>query len=176
MLQRLRRSKGSVGLSMHKVDRGARNLFYEGTVVSKGVAYPGVHQPLVSRELFDEVQRIFKRRRPGRKFHHAFRYRRRLTCVRCGRSMCGSLKKGRVYYRCAHQHPGVSVREDRISVFDPRYTILPEHTRPERGSVAIWTKFESPKGVDQPPQRVPINGSVEPFRNAKVSETETFGW
>lgn len=110
-----------------------RQPFYAGTITVRGIEYPGIHQPLIERALFDQVQQILARRVPGRRrITHAFRYRRRLHCS-CGRTLSGERHKGHVYYRCP-RCPGVSAREERFDarvqdnfeLSDRRITIDPE--------------------------------------------------
>lgn len=40
-----------------------KNTIYIGYVKFNGTAYPGVHEPIISKELFDEVQEIFEKSR-----------------------------------------------------------------------------------------------------------------
>ena len=90
-----------------------RRTFYVGQCRMKGVTAPGVHQPIVTRELFDQVQRELGRRRQGPRRRRSFRYSRQLECATCHRSLIGERQKGRTYYRC-HQCPRISLREDAV--------------------------------------------------------------
>ncbi|HYQ84752.1 MAG TPA: recombinase family protein [Rubrobacter sp.] len=94
-----------------------RNPFYMGCVHlrSSDKLYPGLHEALISKELFFAVQARLKSRLWPRRLKHRFKYSRRLTCATCGRSLVGSLAKGRVYYRCATMScPTTCVREDDV--------------------------------------------------------------
>jgi hypothetical protein len=74
-----------------------------------------VHQPLIEKKLFFDVQAKLKTRVWPRILRHNFKYSRMLRCRTCGRCPVGSLAKGRVYYRCATMTcPTVNVREDRV--------------------------------------------------------------
>jgi site-specific DNA recombinase len=94
-----------------------RNSFYMGVMRIRrtGERYPGIHRPLVPASAFERVQAVLD----GRSFTHVekhdFMFRRLFVCATCGRSLTGSLQKGRVYYRC-HTRTciGASVREDTI--------------------------------------------------------------
>jgi site-specific DNA recombinase len=94
-----------------------RNPFYMGyiRIRKRDKLYPGVHQPIVSKETFFEVQSRLKSRVWPRTLRHRFKYSRMLKCVTCGRSLAGSERKGHVHYWCTTMScPTVSVREDRI--------------------------------------------------------------
>jgi site-specific DNA recombinase len=94
-----------------------RNPFYIGYLDATATAelLPGIHAPLVARDLFFRVQSRLKTRIYPRRLKHNFKYRRMLRCATCGRCLVGSLAKGRVYYRCQTVAcPTTSVREDRV--------------------------------------------------------------
>lgn len=128
--------------------RTLRNPFYKGSLRVSGEIYPGIHQPLISETLFGKTQMVLRSRKPYRRRRHTFRYRRRLRCAACQRYMIGELQKGRVYYRCGRDHKGICVREDRVSVFDPRYLIISETGASENAPLEPWEKFDSLRGVD----------------------------
>ncbi len=95
------------------VSKMLRCHFYVGEYTVQGINYHGIHQPLISRELFNSVQRILRQRRNRKQIHHAFRYRLQLVCNTCHYHLVGEIQKGKTYYRC-HNCMGISVREDRI--------------------------------------------------------------
>lgn len=47
------------------VHRMLRNRIYTGVVVWKGVEYPGIHQPLIGRDLYDKVQSVMESHSTG---------------------------------------------------------------------------------------------------------------
>jgi len=80
-----------------------RNHFYTGTFTWKGVTYQGKHDPLITQDVFDSVQRVLNHRHEGRarKIKHDFTYTGLLRCGHCTSSMVGERKKNRyVYYHC----------------------------------------------------------------------------
>lgn len=93
-----------------------RNPIYAGTIRLRGTGevYPGVHRPLVTRALFDQVQGLLTSRRPGtRRVRHAFAFQRFIRCT-CGRHLIGERIENRdTYYRC-HECRGVCVREEKV--------------------------------------------------------------
>lgn len=94
-----------------------RNSFYMGVMRIRrtGQRYPGVHRPLVAVSVFERVQAVLDGRSFTHLEKHDFVFRRLFQCATCGRSLTGSLQKGRVYYRC-HTRAclGASIREDAI--------------------------------------------------------------
>ncbi len=82
------------------------NPFYTGIMVSNGKHYQGNHQPLVSKELFDQCQNVLHGNR-SKKQKHLFPLRGFMTCPDCGCMITASLRKGHQYYHCTdgkHQH------------------------------------------------------------------------
>lgn len=80
-----------------------RKRIYTGSFDFNGATYQGSHQPLISMEVWDRVQRILD----SRKEHHTKGTRRKfpftglIQCGHCGLSMVAELKKERyVYYHC----------------------------------------------------------------------------
>lgn len=91
------------------------NPFYIGLIRLRrtGEIFPGGHKPLISKTLFDRVQRILQGKTNTRTQRHTFLFRRLLACASCGYSLIGEVQKGHVYYRCHSPHPEpVSVREE----------------------------------------------------------------
>lgn len=80
-----------------------RKRIYMGDFDYAGATYKGVHQALVSREVWERVQAILDRRqeKKRREAKHDFAYSGMLRCGHCGCSLVGEVKKGRyVYYHC----------------------------------------------------------------------------
>jgi len=93
------------------------NPFYIGLVRLKrtGETFPGSHAPLISKSVFDRVQRILSGKTNTRSIRHDFLFRRFLTCRECGYSLIGEKQKGHVYYRCHSKSCLVtSIREDAV--------------------------------------------------------------
>jgi site-specific DNA recombinase len=78
------------------------NPFYYGVMEKGGKYYPGNHEPIVSKELFDRAQEILTGRVHKRPSRHFFRFRGLLTCHICGCMLTASKKKGHDYYYCTN--------------------------------------------------------------------------
>jgi Recombinase zinc beta ribbon domain len=91
------------------------NLFqhpiYYGVFYWDGVLHEGIHQPMISKETFDQIQKV--RVEVGKGEYNsqssAFRFLNFARCGSCGYSITGERhvkKSGRryVYYRCTHKN------------------------------------------------------------------------
>jgi site-specific DNA recombinase len=98
---RFRKSQGRVpATTLQKI---LRNSIYMGEFDFGGTRYRGIHQPLVSPEVWRQVQEILdgRNKRKHRKGTHDFAYSGVIQCGHCGCSIVGEIKKGKyVYYHC----------------------------------------------------------------------------
>jgi len=93
------------------------NPFYIGLIRLKrtGETFPGAHEALVTKSLFDRVQRILNGKTNTRALRHEFLFRRLLKCKRCGYSLIGERQKGHSYYRChTRDCPTTGIREEAV--------------------------------------------------------------
>jgi len=93
------------------------NSFYVGVIRlrSTGEVFQGVHEPIVSKTVFDRVESILRGRLTHKANVHSFRYQRTLRCMVCRLSLVAEMQKGHIYYRChSRQCPVTSVREEAI--------------------------------------------------------------
>ena len=103
----LLRAEGTMlrGRRIHKslLHQILRNRLYMGEFEWDGAVYQGTHDPLVSRECWDQVQELLdaRARNKTRKVKHAFAYTGLVHCGHCGCLFVGEIKKGQyVYYHC----------------------------------------------------------------------------
>ena len=95
----LRTRKGGV-LSKGPLHHLLTNPIYYGMIRWEGNLYPGGHEPLVSRALFDRVQERL-RGKSSPLTRRSFPYRGLIHCGLCGCSITASLIKGKYrYYHC----------------------------------------------------------------------------
>jgi DNA invertase Pin-like site-specific DNA recombinase len=90
-------------ISLHKLGAILRDRYYLGVVTYDGQQYPGRHQPLISQELFDRVQRVLDIERRGgtRDRVHDHYLKALLWCARCQRRliiMRGKSRNGALYF------------------------------------------------------------------------------
>lgn len=117
---------GDVGrlISVSQLARLLRNAFYVGTVRWRrtGEEFRGLHEPLISRDVFVRVQCLLDGKLAPRTQKHRYLFRRLFTCRLCARSAIGSRQKGRIYYRC-HKCGGGAERHRR-SYRSPPHPLL----------------------------------------------------
>ena len=88
------------GTHVHRI---LHNPMYTGQFQWGGDWYQGTYQPLISVELFDQVQDALASRYNNQrhKKRHSFAFRGLLKCGECGCAMSAQLNKGRyIYYSC----------------------------------------------------------------------------
>jgi len=113
------RSRGKV--SVNGLSTVLKNPFYLGVIriFKNGQTYKGNHEPLISTEVFENVQRVLAGKRVDRVHNHVYTYSRLVRCRTCGYSLIAERQKGHVYYRCHDRPfknpqscPSTSVREE----------------------------------------------------------------
>ncbi len=93
---------------MHKL---LRDCFYCGEFTWNKKHYiNGNHEPLISKELFYRVQARIERRLIGKAIKNNFLFAGLIKCVECGRSICGEVQKGHIYYRCTRYETNCTQR------------------------------------------------------------------
>ena len=101
------------------------NPIFYGDFYWKGILYNGSHEPIISKELFDNVQKTMDKRSscPTGRQKHNFLFQGMLTCGHCGCAVVAELHKGKyIYYRCTHnlgKCPDKYVREE---ILDEQFT------------------------------------------------------
>lgn len=60
----------------------------------------GAYEPLISPELYYQVQDVLEGNKHPKSAHAEYAYSGLVKCSRCGGNLSGTLKKGIIYYRC----------------------------------------------------------------------------
>ncbi len=121
------------------------NPFYAGLIRYKGQLYPGNHQPMISLEEFDHIQRILGRAGKPRPSKHEFAFTGIIRCGECGCRITAEYKtkfikrdnayKTYTFYHCTKRKPEArctqkiitkDALEEQIKELLNQYTILPE--------------------------------------------------
>jgi site-specific DNA recombinase len=83
------------------LERLLKNPFYMGQFYWEDKLYRGTHAQLVSPDLFERAQDVFRGRNKPRYRTHDFPYRGLLTCAYDNCKVTAEIKKGKyTYYRC----------------------------------------------------------------------------
>lgn len=93
------RSRGGRKYNKSKIHIILQDPFYYGVMLVKKIYYPGNHEPIISKDLFDKVQNIDGKHK-SRYQKHFYPLRGFMTCHKCGCLMTAMEKKGFVYYYC----------------------------------------------------------------------------
>jgi len=111
------RNKRGRKVTLNGMSKMLRNPFYTGLVKIKtqDEVYAGQHRPIISNNLFSQVQAVLKGKQIKIKQRRDIAFRRMLACGNCNMKLIGEFQKGRVYYRChAKGCAKNSIREDRV--------------------------------------------------------------
>ena len=102
--------KNRLGKNFSKTNLGyiLRNQLYIGKVQHLGKFYDGLHEPVISKEIFDMAQKIHKEKRKNFRVYKNFIFGGLMKCESCGSSMTpcftnkktGTKTKRYYYYRC----------------------------------------------------------------------------
>ena len=88
-------------IALSKIPVLLANPFYIGLFRYKGEIHEGKHEPIVSTELFESVQKVLRRNGRGSyRKDRRFPYRGLITCHACGCSITAAVQKGHNYYQC----------------------------------------------------------------------------
>ncbi len=94
-----------LGILKSQLERILSRKFYYGVMEAVGEEYPGVHKPIISKALYDQVQAIktgvtVTKSRPQKL---EFPYRGFMYCAECGCMLTATVKKGKYdYYYCTN--------------------------------------------------------------------------
>ncbi len=94
-----------------------KNLFYVGLIkinVTNEI-FSGIHEPIITKSLYDDVQNVFAGKRIRKKLRHFYIFRRVISCGLCGYLLIAERQKGNIYYRCHTKECGQkTIREEII--------------------------------------------------------------
>jgi len=89
---------------------------YYGAFKWKGKLYLGNHEPIISKELFDKVQKHLKRKTPLRYNRYDYLYKGILKCADCGRLITWEQHKGHLYGYCKGCTGKKAVKENQVNI------------------------------------------------------------
>lgn len=97
------RTRGGNKVHKSQLNITFRNPCFYGAILCKGVLYKGIHEPLVSKQLFDRVNAILDGKNRSKKQKHNFLYRGYANCAVCGCMLTASFKRNKhTYYYCTN--------------------------------------------------------------------------
>ena len=114
------RTEYAIDMATSQIDRVLKNPFYYGVMRIKDKLYPHKYEPIISKQLFDEVQAIKNKanKHPRKYGGLPYFYRGLITCGTCGMRITVEKQKGIVYYHCTQsrgKHGAKYVSEEEIT-------------------------------------------------------------
>jgi DNA invertase Pin-like site-specific DNA recombinase len=111
-----KKKSGGKPLVLSTIYKMLGNPFYCGRIVWKGAVYPGKHQPVVTPEEFERVQKLLGRVGQARPSHHSFAFTGLMRCGSCGMRITAEQKINKygsryVYYHCTKRGLGPKCSE-----------------------------------------------------------------
>jgi len=134
------RTRGGSKLSKSRLEDMLRDPFYCGFMRWNDVVYGnGLHEPLVSKELFDKVQFMLTRKQAPHYKRHIFQFSKMIECGECGGTISAEIQKGTIYYSCKHNRPcsqkGMALEENIESALMNTFQIFESVTEKEANEV-----------------------------------------
>lgn len=100
------RSRNDKKIAPSRIHKLLQDPFYAGKLVWNGQTYPGIHQPLISDELFERVQRRLKRKSVSLYRKHEHLFREITICTGCGGLVTWERHvRGQTYGYCKKHRP-----------------------------------------------------------------------
>ena len=97
------RNRNGNKMSKTRIHDFLSDPFYYGDLRWKGQVYPGVHEPLISLELYNKVQQQLGRGTSSPYYRtHLLRYKAKVHCSSCDHLISWEQQKGHVYGSCKH--------------------------------------------------------------------------
>jgi site-specific DNA recombinase len=117
-----RKRIGGKPLSLSAIYNIFTNRFYAGILEWEGKTYPGKHDPMVTLDEFDHVQRLLGRPRQARSKTYEFAYTGMIRCAECGFSVTAEEKTNRygsryTYYHCSKRRLDFLCLQPYVSIF-----------------------------------------------------------
>lgn len=143
---RQQKRQGGKVLALSMVQRMLRDPFYAGIIVWGDGTYQGAHDPAISIDIFEAVQRRIRRLDAPRPKRHSFPYRGLIRCGACGLLVTGENKINKygshyTYYHCTKRGASERCPQPAIDAacMDTQVTAFLETIRlPE--SIYQWTR------------------------------------
>ncbi|HUW21128.1 MAG TPA: recombinase family protein [Candidatus Bathyarchaeia archaeon] len=112
----LRSSKGNK-VCKSRIHILLQDPFYIGKMHWNGIIYEGKQNPLISKELFEKVQRIMKSKTTPKYTKHFYLFQKLVHCAECKGTITWENQKGLVYGHCNHYRGCTQktwVKEDQV--------------------------------------------------------------
>ncbi len=92
----------STKIGKSTIERIIKNPFYMGVMLSKGKYYEGKHEPIISKALYEQAEKVLIGTTHPKGQTLLFPLRGLLVCANCTCQYTATLKKGHQYYYCTN--------------------------------------------------------------------------
>ena len=150
----------------HNIESMFDNPIYYGDFLHNGVLYQGLHEPIITKDLWLAVQKKRKAMATPKKIKHSFLYSGMIKCKHCGCMLVGEIKKQKyIYYHCTGNKGGNCKRNKYLKestidyaieqilkdlyVEDEHKALIIEHLKEMAGIKQNQEKFETDKIIER---------------------------
>jgi site-specific DNA recombinase len=153
-------------LPVSGIQQMLNNHIYYGMMRVNGELFPGCYEPIVSKDLFDEVQLVMAGR--AKKQHnrkHDFPFIGFIHCASCGCAITAEKQKGHHYYRCTKKRGKCEERKylREESLLEQAKKIVEQVSLPDEWAEKMLQKLNTEKTE----QKIEIRVAVQHHRKEK---------
>ena len=126
------------------------NPFYYGEMNSKGRIMKHVYEPIISKNLFDQCQKV-RKKTSSQPFKHGelpFLYRGLFTCINSGKTCPNEIKKKKFYYLVCYKQDGTRIYIPEQDITDQIKYILAKIKLPDQALQALKIHLENSKSAE----------------------------
>jgi len=150
------RSFGGKPLPVSGVQHLLQNPVYYGMMRVKGELYSGCFEPIVRKDLFDEVQRVMAgRAKKQRKRKHEYPFIGFMHCASCGCAITAERQKGHHYCHCTKKRGTCEekkyLREE--SLLEEVRRIVEQVSLPDDWAEKMLQRLDTEKTIDKAENR-----------------------
>ncbi|HBE89670.1 MAG TPA: hypothetical protein DDW41_00475, partial [Candidatus Andersenbacteria bacterium] len=136
-----------------------QNPVYYGMMRVKGDLYSGCFEPIVRKDLFDEVQRVMAgRAKKQHKRKHEYPFIGFMHCASCGCAITAEKQKGHHYYRCTKKRGKCEekkyLREE--SLLEEARRIVEQVSLPDSWAENMLRRLDTEKAEDKLQNRAAV--------------------
>lgn len=138
---------GNLPIDESSVRKMLSNPLYYGSFNYAGVLYEGKHEPIITKNLFDRVQKVIAIRVPTLPRAPTPKpFTRLIRCGECGMSITSEVQKGHTYYRCSRKSRTIDCKGPylRAEVLDTLLSdLLLTYALPKGMAAALTNRIET---------------------------------
>ncbi len=134
------RSKNGKKIVKSVMSRMLSRPFYYGQIEFNGEVYPGKQEPIITKELFDKVQRILSGKYTPKSKVHNFMFKALIKCSECGGTIAWDTKKGHIYGYCNRYKPCLQKVRSKEEEIEEQLLKALDNLKIKNQRIADWMK------------------------------------